>query len=166
LADLLGAVEPGHKAFLSPSIRDFSYIGIFPLHPHFAALITHFPRIDNLYIQLVPRNDILQNNKKMKQVESEDLWMERNSCYAMLMRELFTSPPSGNFKYLKTFESGDAADVDAWNMAVEYVKRAGNGWTVAGEGIFVRDPNFKPVHGSDDDQMGLDLAPLSVDPQN
>jgi hypothetical protein len=76
----------------------------------------------------------------MQQVEAEDLWMERNSCYALLMRELFNAPPTQNYKFLQVFESGDAADTDAWHMAVEYVKRAANGWKVAQEGVFVRDP--------------------------
>jgi hypothetical protein len=115
------------------------YIGIFPMASHFSSLTKHCPRLDRLYVQLVPRNDILQNSKKMSQVESEDLWMERNSCYALLMRELFNSPPIGNYKYLQIFESGDAADKDAWEMAVEYVKRANNGWKVAEDGVFVRD---------------------------
>ena len=69
----------------------------------------------------------------MAQVEAEDLWVERNNCYATLMRELFDTFPLMNFKLLKIFESGDAADTDAWKMAVEYVKRQGNGWKVAGE---------------------------------
>lgn len=68
-------------------------------------------------MQIVPRNEILQNKDKMIQVEQEDLWMERNSCYAAVMRELFSSPPTGNFQYLEVFESGDAADRDAWLMA-------------------------------------------------
>ncbi len=106
---------------------------------HFASLTTNCPRLNRLYVQLVPRNEILQNASKMAQIEAEDLWMERNSCYALLMRELFNAPPVGNYKYLQVFESGDAADKDAWDMAVEYVKRAANGWKVAGDGVFVRD---------------------------
>jgi hypothetical protein len=106
---------------------------------HFASLTTNCPRLNRLYVQLVPRNEILQNRSKMAQIEAEDLWMERNSCYALLMRELFNAPPIGNYKYLEVFESGDAADKDAWDMAVEYVKRAANGWKVAGDGVFVRD---------------------------
>lgn len=121
-----------------------SYIGIFPMSSHFSFLTNHFPRLDSLYVQLVPRNNILQNPHKMVQVEMEDLWMERNSCYALLMRELFNAPPVGNYKELQVFESGDAADTDAWNMAVEYVKRAGNGWQVASEGVFVRNPKDLP----------------------
>jgi hypothetical protein len=124
------------------------------MHPHFTALATNFPRLDSLYVQLVPRNEILQDSKKMKQVEPEDLWMERNSCYALLMRELFNSPPSGNFNYLRIFESGDSADVDAWNMAVEYVKRSGNGWEIAGEGIFVRDAScVSGLSANDEDDL-------------
>jgi hypothetical protein len=116
-----------------------SYIALFPMASHFASLTTNCPRLSRLYVQLVPRNEILQNARKMAQIEAEDLWMERNSCYALLMRELFNAPPLGNYKYLQVFESGDAADKDAWDMAVEYVKRAANGWRVAADGVFVRD---------------------------
>lgn len=129
---------------------------------HFAALTTEFPRLDRLYVQVVPRNNIMQDKRKMKQIEAEDLWMERNSCYALLMRELFTSPPSENISKLQVFESGDAADKAAWHMAVEYVKRAGNGWTVAGDGVFVRDPNFKREDGAGNEQE--ELGALSVSP--
>ncbi len=109
---------------------------MFTMSHHFRFLTTNLPKLDRLYVQIVPRTDILHNAGRMAQVESEDLWMERNSCYALLMRELFNSPPTGHYKYLKYFESGDAADVDAWNMAVEFVKRSGNGRSVAGEGVF------------------------------
>ena len=120
---------------------------------HFANLTKNFPRLARLYVQLVPRNDILETPSKMTQVESEDLWMERNSCYALLMRELFNAPPTQNYKYLQIFESGDAADTDAWHMAVEYVKRAENGWKVAADGVFVRDPEDlepEPEEGAED----------------
>ena len=106
---------------------------------HFSGLTRHLPRLNRLYVQLVPRNNILDTPSKVTQLDMQDLWMERNSCYALLMRELFNAPPTRNYKYLQVFESGDAADKDAWNMAVEYVKRAGNGWRVAGDGVFERD---------------------------
>jgi hypothetical protein len=139
LPDLVGADTPRHKPFISPTVREMSYIALFPMSSHFGSLTTKLPRLDSLYVQIVPRNEILQDSSKMTEVEPEDLWMERNSCYALLMRELFNVPPVQNYKYLQSFESGDAADKDAWLMAVEYVKRAGNGWKVAGEGVFVRD---------------------------
>jgi hypothetical protein len=122
------------------------------MQTHFAALTANCPRLNRLYVQLVPRNEILQDSNKMKQVEAEDLWMERNSCYALLMRELFNAPPVGNYKYLQEFESGDAADKDAWDMAVEYVKRAANGWKVASEGVFVRDTKEKMIVPADGEE--------------
>ena len=76
------------------------------------------------------------------------------------MRELFNTPPIGNYKYLQEFESGDAADKDAWDMAVEYVKRAANDWKVASEGVFVRDTKEKmPVPASGEEG---ELFTLSV----
>ena len=77
--------------------------------------------------------------------------MERNSCYALVMRELSNTPPLGNYRYLKVFESGDAADEGAWLMAIEFVKRAGAGWFVEGPGAFVRE---------------LDDAMLATDPED
>lgn len=119
---------------------------------HFSCLATNLPRLDRIYVQLVPRSDILENSEKMAQVLVEDLWMERNSCYALLMRELFNSPPAGNYVHLQVFESGDSADRDAWLMAVEYVKRAANGWKVAGDGIFVRNPADIGYPDSDEEE--------------
>jgi hypothetical protein len=116
LPDLVGESEMDEspqQALISRTIRDFSYIGIFPMVSHFSALTKNLPRLDNLYVQLVPKNNILNNPKKMTQVEAGDLWLERNSCYAILMRELFNAPPLMNFKYLQVFESGDAADEEA-----------------------------------------------------
>ena len=48
-------------------------------------------------------------------------------------------PAYRRLQYLQVFESGDAADADTWNMAVGFVKRAGNGWKVARDGVFVRE---------------------------
>ena len=147
----MGHVARRQKALIAPTIRDFNYIGIFPMSHQFRNLVANLPRLDRLYVQLVPRNETLKDLRMMAQVESEDLWMERNSSYALLMRELFNAPPLDNYRYLQIFESGDAADADAWNMAVEYVKRAGNGWHVAGEGVLekLRDDLVPESAGTD-----------------
>ena len=72
--------------------------------------------------------------------------------------ELFNAPPVGNYKYLQEFESGDAADTDAWLMAVEYVKRATNSWKVASEGVFVRDTTDKTAcSGQEADPLTLSV---------
>lgn len=140
LEDLLGDNEEGmHTAMIPPTVRDFSYIAMFPTSTHFHTLARCCPRLDRLYTQFVARNDILKDPVAMKYLDPNDMWIERNSCYAYIMRELFTNPPPGNYRYIREFESGDAADVDAWEMAVEYVKRAGGGWRVEKPGVFVKD---------------------------
>jgi hypothetical protein len=161
LPDLVGVDSIDYNPLISPTIRDFSYVGLFPMSSHFVSLTRKLPRLNRLYVQLVPRNEILQDSSKMAQVEAEDLWMERNSCYASLMRELFNAPPVGNYNYLLEFESGDAADKDAWDMAVEYVKRAANGWKVASEGVFVRDTKEKATATAAGGEEG-EFSTLSV----
>ena len=123
------------------------YISIFPMDSHFFNITQKFPRLNRLYVQLVPRNEILNDASKLTQVEPENLWMERNRCYALLLRELFKVPLVGNYRWLQTFESGDAEDKDGWNMS-EYVKSACNDWKVIEEGVFVRDETSAYLQGS------------------
>ncbi|KAL0942892.1 F-box domain-containing protein [Colletotrichum truncatum] len=143
LGALLGAEEfPNDTSLIAPSIRDFSYVGIFPLSSHFNTLVQNIPRIDRLFLQLVPRNDILQDADEMRNIDIADLWMERNTSYSMLFRELFDPDPDSPWLELKTFESGDAADREAWEMAVQFVQFSGvQGWKVESEGVFVREGN-------------------------
>ncbi|KAK2625620.1 hypothetical protein QTJ16_004932 [Diplocarpon rosae] len=164
LSDLVGAGTPNNRAYISPTIRDFSYVGMFPMLRHFCVLAENLPRLDRLFVQLVPRNDILQQANKMLQIEPQDLWMERNASYASLMREMFNTPPSPHYQHLKVFESGDAADREAWLMAVEYVKHVGQGWEVARDGVLVRDPkNTKAAEGVDEDESStLSVNTLSL----
>lgn len=55
------------------------------------------------------------------------------------MPKLFDSSSSaGNWRYLQVFESGDAADRESWDMAVEYVRHLGAEWRVEREGVFVK----------------------------
>lgn len=109
---------------------------------HFSPLITNFPILDRLYVQFVPRNNILNNPTKVAHITMTDLWMERNNCYSLIMRELFNNPPRVNFGALRIFESGDAADAAAWNLAAEFISRANNGWKIAGDGVVERDPEW------------------------
>ncbi|RDW71605.1 hypothetical protein BP6252_08168 [Coleophoma cylindrospora] len=145
ITDLVGAPDDhfsdASDGLISGTVREFSYIGIFPPESHFRRFAEHLPRIDSLYMQLVPRNNILDDEERMQGVVQDELWLERNSCYASVMRELFNTPPTNNFAYLREFESGDTVDQDAWLMAVEFVKRAGRGfgWSVARDGVFVRE---------------------------
>jgi len=113
LAALLGAEEnfPNNYPLLGPYISDFSYVAIFPLSSHFQTLVENLPsHLDRLFVQLVPRNDILRDGREMKHIDTNDLWMERNTAYSMLMKELFNPSPQSRWLDLKVFESGDSAD--------------------------------------------------------
>ena len=64
------------------------------------------------------------------------------------MPKLFDSSSSaGNWRHLQVFESGDAADRESWDMAVEYVRHFGAEWRVEREGVFVkRQPGEDESH--------------------
>ena len=166
LGALLGSEEfPNDVPLLPPTVVSFSYVAIFPLSSHFNTLVRALPPINKLFVQLVPRNDILQDPDEMRHVVASDLWLERNSCYSMVMRELLSSAmhgeageeffdetagPSGvyarNWRNLREFESGDAADKDAWDMAVQYVQVSRTGWRVERDGVFVKGPRPDSAH--------------------
>lgn len=72
LGALLGAEEfPNDEPLVSPTIRNFSYVAIFPLSTHFNTLVQNLPRIDRLFVQLVPRNDILKDRREMEHLDME-----------------------------------------------------------------------------------------------
>lgn len=72
LGALLGAEEfPNDEPLIPSTIRDLSYVGIFPLSTHFNTLVQNLPRIDRLFVQLVPRNDILKDKKEMEHLDSK-----------------------------------------------------------------------------------------------
>ncbi|KAI1371122.1 hypothetical protein F4677DRAFT_436405 [Hypoxylon crocopeplum] len=146
LGALLGCEEyPNDSPLIPPTIVDFNYIAIFPLSSHFEVLLQHLPKVDRLFVQMTPlsANRILEDDNEMKHIDPADLWMERNTAYSSLMRELTFVAGSaghpGNWSTLRVFESGDAADKEAWEMAVKYLERSGiKGWKVEREGVFVK----------------------------
>jgi hypothetical protein len=89
LSSLLGWEEAPHNVMMvPPTITTFSYIAIFPLATQLSMMVYRLPRIENLYLQLVPRNDILLDKIEMDHVTASDLWLERNSCYELVMRNM------------------------------------------------------------------------------
>lgn len=142
LAALLGAgTFPNDEALVPPSVRDLSYVAIFPLSGHFATLVDFLPPLDRLFVQIVPRNDILQDRHEMAHLDIHDLWAERNTSYVRIMPMLFDgSDDAGNWRHLEEFETGDAADRESWEMAVDYVSTMEQfaKWRVEREGVFAR----------------------------
>lgn len=57
LGALLGAEQsPNDRPLVPTTIRNLAYVGIFPLSSHFHVLVNHLPRLDRLFVQLVPRD--------------------------------------------------------------------------------------------------------------
>lgn len=164
LGSLLGCEEaPNDEPLIPPSVRSLSYVAIFPLSSHFNSLVNHLPKVDCLYIQLVPQNDILDDKEEMRNIQVGDLWMERNTCYSLVMRAMFGAEmgigwddeepePENGWQSLRVFESGDAADKEAWDMAVEYVRMSGTSWTVMGDGVLIKGGRAKKEDGTYQDQ--------------
>ncbi|KAK7744675.1 hypothetical protein SLS53_003564 [Cytospora paraplurivora] len=72
LGALLGAEGfPNDEPLIPPSVRELSYVAIFPLSSHFNTLVQNLPRIDRLFVQLVPRNDILDDRREMEHLDME-----------------------------------------------------------------------------------------------
>lgn len=82
LGALLGAEEfPNDEPLVPSTVRDLSYVGIFPLSTHFNTLVQNLPRIDRLFVQLVPRNDILKDKKEMGKHHPSPFTCPRLSCF-------------------------------------------------------------------------------------
>ncbi|KAI0179422.1 hypothetical protein GGR52DRAFT_305944 [Hypoxylon sp. FL1284] len=168
LGALLGCEEyPNDTPLLPPTVTDLNYVAIFPLSSHFETLLRHLPPLDRLFVQLTPRpgNGILQDRDETAHVDLADLWLERNTAYSCIVRELTTDPSAlddaghghdhnRSWTALRVFESGDAADQEAWEMAVKFVERESEAWRVEREGVFVKrdaDGNTPSPVGSEVD---------------
>ncbi|KAI0853069.1 hypothetical protein F5Y00DRAFT_225331 [Daldinia vernicosa] len=170
LGALLGCEEhPNDTPLIPPTIIDFNYIAIFPLSSHFEMLLQNLPKLDRLFVQLTPgpENRILEAEDEMKHIDPADLWMERNTAYSSLMRELtFDADPAvypRNWASLRVFESGDAADHEAWDMAVQFVERSGaKGWKVERPGVFVKEDEEGNYPNTDREVDGHVGPPISA----
>ncbi|KAK3681322.1 F-box domain-containing protein [Podospora appendiculata] len=183
LGALLGSEEAPNDTLLIPrTVTSLSYVAIFPLSSHFTTLVSHLPRLDRLFVQLVPQDDLLLSADEMHHVQPSDLWMERNSCYSLAISWLMAGPApvddedfdmhsetemeteehevdagggpqtENNWRHLREFASGDAADVEAWEMAVKTLCGGdGSQWRVEREGVFVRRGQQQD---GDDEAMG------------
>ncbi|KAL8334454.1 hypothetical protein RB598_008958 [Gaeumannomyces tritici] len=165
---LLGAGEfPNDERLIPPRVRSLSYVAVFPLSAHFATLVRHLPPVDRLFVQVVPRDDddvfgdVLERTRRrlgsrQRPVDPQDLWIERNAAYSLVIRAMVDGRRRGYWRQLREFESGDAADREAWELAVQYVRMAGRAWRVAGDGVFCRREGYEEEGddgggGGDDD---------------
>ncbi|KAI1129032.1 hypothetical protein F5Y10DRAFT_239067 [Nemania abortiva] len=147
LGALLGCEEhPNDNPLIPQTTVDFNYIAIFPLASHFEILVQNLPRVDRLYVQLIPKSGtgILEDVEELRHIDPGDLWMERNSSYNSVLEQLTsTTDRQANWDLLRVFESGDAyADKEAWESAVHILENSGmQDWRAQREGVFVRHVN-------------------------
>ncbi|KAL8366377.1 hypothetical protein RB595_004920 [Gaeumannomyces hyphopodioides] len=164
LGALLGAEEfPNDERLIPASVRGLSYVAVFPLSGHFSTLVRHLPPVDRLFVQIVPRGDddvfgdvLASQRRRGRSVDPQDLWIERNAAYSMVIRAMMDGRRRGGWRRLLEFESGDAADREAWELAVQYVRMAGRAWRVAGDGVFCRREGYDEGDDGDDDDEDRD----------
>lgn len=138
LGALLGAEAfPNDAALVPTTVQALSYVGIFPLADHVRLLVENLPRIERLFVQLVPRNDILKDRRQMKGLDMDDLWAERDSAYAHIIARIRSgASQEGNWRYLREFESGDVGEEEAWEVVGQIL--ASPEWRLVKEGVFQR----------------------------
>ncbi|KAJ4302451.1 hypothetical protein N0V88_002595 [Collariella sp. IMI 366227] len=164
LPSLLGCgARPYHVPLIPPSITSLSYVAIFPTERIIRKLECALPRLDHLFVQLIPRNDILLDPDETSHVDIRDLWITSTVCYNFFLGRLLrneglvdmaepsdhntsidpqdqnaNSTPGYNWRFLKEFESGDASSEDAWTDVMQYLNKSVSAWRIKKEGLLVR----------------------------
>lgn len=64
---------------MNPTIHHLAYISIFPPASHIGTLVSYFPRVDSIFVQLVPKRLPLSKIQLGDQ-DSEDLWYALSEC--------------------------------------------------------------------------------------
>lgn len=138
---------------IPPTVTSLAYVAIFPLSAHFRKLVRNLPRVDRLFVQLLPRNDILLDADEMSHVHASDLWLERQNCLSLVRGQLEglgggaggdgadgedDSAADQNWRLVQRLETGDAHDKEWWEWLVRYIGTDHYGWRVEGEGVLVR----------------------------
>lgn len=122
------------------SLQSLSYIATFPLSHHIADIvIPTCPRVEYLYVQLMPKNRDFWESETLSRVNLSDLWLECDASYSLLMRQLLVAGPDHGWDSLRLFETGDALADGAWNITAYNTQVSGvNGWCQDGESRLVR----------------------------
>ncbi|KAJ3567677.1 hypothetical protein NPX13_g6686 [Xylaria arbuscula] len=125
-------------------------------------------RIDRLFVQLQakPESGILENGDEMRHIDPNDLWLERDTSYTVLMRELILSNnPRDNWRMLRVFESGDFIDSEAWELVTQiFDRRETEEWEVERPGVFIRnvDNELRSQSGDPSDDMEESINSLDT----
>jgi hypothetical protein len=100
---------------------------------------------------------MLEDEEEMKRINAADLWMERNTCYSLLVGELINfNYPQDDSGQLRFFERGEDADRDAWEMALQSLGYSElEGWKAGPDGhVFTKHVDNKEFRGWTDQVNG------------
>ncbi|KAH7148503.1 hypothetical protein EDB81DRAFT_792418 [Dactylonectria macrodidyma] len=125
---------------IQKTLKSFSYVAIFPPSKHIReAIVPCLPPVEHVYLQMAPHTSNFCFPGAMHGGVA-DIWLEFDTAYAVVMREMFDREVSSVWKQLQAFESGDASNEVGWSMAMQYVQVHGlKGWKMKSRGYFVRN---------------------------
>jgi hypothetical protein len=140
LPAILDAADPSFNV-ICENLKSLSYIATFPLSHHISDfLIPHCPPVEHLYVQLMPKNRDFWESSSLARVNLSDLWLECDTSYALLVRQMLEQVPQQGWQRLRVFETGDTPAEGVWRMNTYDAHINGvNGWREESEGVFVKD---------------------------
>lgn len=140
LPAIFDASDPSFSGIYE-NLKSLSYIATFPLSHHMSDyLIPNCPPVEHLYVQLMPKNRDFWESRSLARVNLSDLWLECDTSYALLVRQMLEPVPQQGWQKLKVFETGDTPAEGVWRMNTYDAHINGvNGWREASEGVFVKD---------------------------
>ena len=125
LRGMLGLVWLQGELLLSTSqlpstVTSLSYIAILPPWEHTVHLYSAARRVERLYLQFIPRHDLLADSLQRQSVDMMRIDGERRLVYTRLLENVVQgiSPEITNNSTLKEIECGDTAD-DTWTESFE-----------------------------------------------
>ncbi|KFA45943.1 hypothetical protein S40293_07289 [Stachybotrys chartarum IBT 40293] len=139
LSAILSAADPSYTRLLTGIMQHLLYIAIFPLASHVNNnLVLNLPPVSRFYIQIAPLTFQFTEDFRRSGLDLSDLWMERNVAYEAIMQALTLPEPPRGWSNLRVFHTGDAADVEAWQVAKRWMEISGAPWKVKRKGVFIK----------------------------
>lgn len=140
LPAIFDASDPSFNV-ICENLKSFSYIATFPLSHHISDfLIPNCPPVEHLYVQLMPKNRDFWESSSLARVNLSDLWLECDTSYALLVRQMLEPIPQQGWQKLRMFETGDTPAEGVWGMnSYDAHINGANGWKEERGGVFVKD---------------------------
>ncbi|KAF5245702.1 hypothetical protein FAUST_1686 [Fusarium austroamericanum] len=153
LPAIFDASDPSFSV-ICENLKLLSYIATFPLSHHISDfLIPHCPPVEHLFVQLMPKNRDFWESSSLAKVNLSDLWLECDTSYALLVRQMLEPVPQQGWQRLRIFETGDKPAEGVWRMNTYDAHINGvNGWREESEGVFVKDDSSSESQEQEQEQ--------------